>query len=153
MEKNRLESWVSEWRGKNTDLRDENWDLSREAECSLLKKQVCKSSAKGKLAARFPFWRERGKAANIVRCRQKWWRHFWVGVNALRSQVGKNPGWILETVQSNEIAGTKRNVLVYKGKKIQKLRKGKLAKRSSFLERKGDSWYHFVRIKESILMS
>ena len=31
-----------------------------EAECSLLKRQVGKSSANEKHASRFPFWRERG---------------------------------------------------------------------------------------------
>ena len=57
------------------------------------------------------------KAANVVCCRQKWRRHFRVGVKPCwASQIGKDPERILGTVQSSRIAGVKRNVLLYKGK-------------------------------------
>ena len=79
---------------------------------------------KGRLQNEAPFWRERVKAANVVRCRQKWRRHFRVGVKPCRaSQVGKNPERILGTVQSSRIAGVKRDVLLYKGKNSKALQK------------------------------
>ena len=64
------------------------------------------------------------KAANVGCCRQKWRRHFRVGVKPCwASQVGKDPERILGTVQSSRIAGVKRNVLLYKGKNSKALQK------------------------------
>ena len=91
-----------------------------------------------KLPNAAPFWRERVKAANVVRCRQKWRRHFRVGVKPCwASQVGKNPERILETVQSSRIAGVKRNVLLYKGKNSKAQQKESLRNEAPFWRERG----------------
>ena len=55
-------------------------DCRSEAECSLLQKVSMLKLVNRKNATRFPFWRERVKAANFVRCL----------CESEDSQVGKN---------------------------------------------------------------
>ena len=70
--------------------------------------------------------------------------------------LSKNPGWILETVQSNEIAGTKRNILLYKGKNSKDLQMESMQHVSLSGERGGpskmvESRMLYVRAKDSRL--
>ena len=142
--KDRLENWVCEWREKTADNDVRNfWRQFSDEKIRMQKLH------KEKNAKRFPFWRERIKAANVVCCRQKCRRYFWVGVKPCRASQVCKPTARVGKIFYPKISRGKAECFFIQDKNIQdkNAKAGKRKACSTFpvLERKGGppafSWW------------